>query len=36
MIIVKVLKTFKIPCDCHITFQSLKWKAMLKIPGTVF
>ena len=34
---VKVLKTFKIFIDCHIkTYQSLKRKAILKIPSTVF
>ena len=31
---VKVLKTFKIPSDCHIkAFRSLKRRAILKIPS---
>ena len=30
---VKVLKSFKIPSDCHIkTCRSLKWRAILNIP----
>ena len=30
---VKVLKSFKISSDCHIkACQSLKWRAILKIP----
>ena len=34
---VKLLKTFKIFTDCHIKkCRSLKWKAILKIPSTVF
>ena len=34
---VKVLKTFKIFSDCHIkTCRSLKRRAILKIPSTVF
>ena len=34
---VKVLKTFETFTDCHIkTCQSLKRRATLKIPGTVF
>ena len=34
---VLILKTFKISSDCHDkTYRSLKWKANLKIPGTVF
>ena len=34
---VKVLKTFKISTDYHIkTCLSLKRRAILKIPGTVF
>ena len=33
----EVLKTFKISSDCHIkTCQSLKRRAVLKIPGAVF
>ena len=32
----KVLKTFKISSDCHIKSGSLKWRAILKIPRTVF
>ena len=33
----KVLKTFKLFTDCHIkTCPSLKRKAILKVPGTVF
>ena len=36
-ICLKLLKTFKILTDCHIkTYWSLKWRAPLKIPGTVF
>ena len=34
---VKVLKTFKISTECHIkACRSLKWRAILKIPTTVF
>ena len=34
---VKVLKTFKTSSDCHIkTYRSLKRRAILKIPATVF
>ena len=34
---VKVLKSFKISTDCHIkTRRSLKRRAILKIPSTVF
>ena len=34
---VKVLKTFKIPSGCHIkTCQNLIWRAIFKIPSTVF
>ena len=34
---VKVLKSFKISSDCHIkACQSLKWRAILKIPSTIF
>ena len=33
----KVSKTFKISTDCHIkTSRSLKRRAILKIPSTVF
>ena len=36
-ICLKLLKTFKILTDCHIkTYWSLKRRAPLKIPGTVF
>ena len=34
---VNILKTFKIPCDCHIKpCLSLKWWAFLKIPRINF
>ena len=34
---VKVLKSFKISSDCHIkACRSLKWRAILKIPSTIF
>ena len=33
----KVLKTFKVPIDCHVkTCRSYKRRAILKIPSTVF
>ena len=34
---VKTLKTFKVSRDCHIKIcQSRKWRAILKIAGTLF
>ena len=34
---VKVLETFENVPDCHIkTCRSLEWRAILKIPSTVF
>ena len=36
--ILKVLKTFKIPSDCHIKtcLSAIKRSAILKIPSAVF
>ena len=34
---VKLLKTFKISCGCHIkTCRSHNWRAVSKIPSTIF
>ena len=37
-LLAKALKMFKISSDCHMsqTYQSLKQRALLKVPSTIF